>query len=528
MSTENKENLISERIENLDDNFSPSKWKKVVSTIKIPADEIVLNKVINLISDKNLRIAKVSECILKDPVTTLEILHKANSGEFVNEKNKISAIHTAVVRIGSEELLKACNDLLKSNDTEHSAVNAEIKTLRNLSCRAALIAEILSSHLQKDIVELCQTCALLSYYGQMLACFSLKEKYLELSNIKKRGALNYKLLANFSFDTSKIQIEHFKDKNLPNIVFFAFDKELKCKTTAQSSLRFIVESAMEISEAQEEGKLDKYKFFHRLPSKSSLRLLKINDQNYEYIFSEIEEALGISSGTRDTESKEITKATSTNKNSPELQENNKLTEDAESLKAVPTIIMDRSELVNFYSGSENTLYIEKNADSIEKERSELSPSSDAIIGMMQSICSNAQSAKELIEDIMEVVIEKGPFIRTAVIEIGQGRREAFIYTALGEDFDNLNLNKGIEVKDPLSPLSTVITKVQSFNSKVEGDSLSPFGITSYAISPIKSKSDSQLVLYADCGTERPLPFEARKVFRLTIALLNEALPKLNL
>jgi hypothetical protein len=127
---------------------------------------------------------------------------------------------------------------------------------------------------------------------------------------------------------------------------------------------------------------------------------------------------------------------------------------------------------------------------------------------------------------MEIVTEKGPFSRTALIELTENRKEAYIHSAIGEDFNDLKPFQTITVSDPLSPLSTVVTKVQSFNSKTIHDNISPFGISSYAISPIKTNSLTQLVFYADCGTEKPLPLEARKVFRLAIALLNEALPKL--
>lgn len=507
-------------------------WKKNIVNLELTPDPIILNKIIDLLSDKNVRISKVSEAILKDPITTLEILFRANSGEFATEKSKVSAVHTAVVRIGSEELFKIMKSLLSRNNKLSPELVSEVNQLRTLSCRASIIAEILSTHLQRDITEIAQTCSLLSYFGLMLACETLKSSYLELSHIKKRNALNYKLLTTYGYDPNKVQLDYFQKKHLPNLIFFAFDKELKCKTTAQSSLRFIVESAMEISEAQEEDKIEKYKHFHKLPAKSSLRLLKINEQIYETIFNEIEEALGITKKTKKSDNHDEETIDNLNIDHDHNSERTERalpayesTPEATSSRT-PTLIMDRSELVNFFTKSGSAVFIEKAAETIDQEKTELSSSSEAIIGMLQSICENAKSAKELVHDLMEVVIEKGPFSRTAIIELTEGRKEAYIHTALGEDFDNLKQFETISVKDPLSPLSTITTKVQSFNSKLIQSDTSPFGITSYAISPIKGNSIAQLVFYADCGTEKPLPFEARKVFRLAVALLNEALPKL--
>ena len=507
--------------------------KHSILSLALCPDPFIVTKVAELLSDKNVRISHVSEMILKDPVTTLEILSKANSGNFAGEKSRIVAVQTAVVRIGSEELFNLVQLLTHRSSLIDSRIASEMAQLRSLACRAAIIAETLSSHLQRDIVEVSQTCALLSYFGLMLACETLKEDYLELAHIKKRSTLNYRLQTNHSFDPGKVQLEYFQSKNLPLILFYAFDKELKCKTSAQSSLRFIVEASMELSEAQDEGKLEKYRHFHKLPPKSSLRLLKITEPVYETIFAEIEEALGLGSGTNNRISKDQSEIEN-NSAKPTNEEVSNLAPVADSTKKVefissraPTLVMDRSEIVNYFTQNGSAVFIEKATETIEQERGELSSSAEAIIGMLQSICNEATSARKLMEDLMEVVTEKGPFSRTAVIEVTENRKEAFVHTALGEDFANLKPFQTIEVSDPLSPLSTVITKVQSFNSKNNtDDKSSPFGITSYAVSPIRSSSMAQLVFYADCGAERPLPLEARKVFRLAVALLNEALPRL--
>ena len=337
------------------------------------------------------------------------------------------------------------------------------------------------------------------------------------------------LQSNFSFDPTKVQLEYFKNKSLPGLIFFAFDKELKCNTNAQSSLRFIVDAASEMAEAQADNKLDRYRYFNKLPTKSSLRLLKINENAYEAIFEEIEEALGIVvsrepevAGVEDSKEEEIAEFV------PPEAIHHSLEESSTTFfsRRAPTLIMDRSELVNYFTQSGSTVFIEKASDVIEQERNELSSSSEAIVGMLQSLCQNATSTKELIKDLMEIVTEKGPFSRTAIIEITENRKEAFIHTAVGEDFDKLEKFQMLAVKDSLSPLSIGCTKVQSFNSKNNPDNISPFGITSYAISPIKTNSMPQLVFYADCGTEKPLPFEARKVFRLAVAILNQTLPNL--
>ncbi|HMO16860.1 MAG TPA: HDOD domain-containing protein [Oligoflexia bacterium] len=544
------------------EDMSPKALHQYLISLELSPDKKILEQAILLASDRNVRISKLSESVLKDPITTLEILKAANSGEFSTEKSSIAAVQTAVIRIGSKELVRLFEELKNREDDKlDSDVLMELNSLRRLSERASIVAEIFASNIQKDISEISQTCGLLSYVGQMILCCHLKREYLELAHLRKRNALAYRLQSRFNINFQNMQLDYFRSRHLPPVIFYAFDRELKCKTPAQSSLRFIIESAVELVEAYEDGKWSKYTNPGKLPPKSNIRLLKISDQQYTQIVEEIEDSLGFSQPNLaipipedDTlRSKSLTAPDSYLSDDTEIPisgiESGKLLSESTTTDNLnsredshpvdfetearffsqrdPTVVIDRSELISFLSSSGATVFIEKPSEVVEQEKQELSVDGQAVFELLESICKEASESMDLLRNLMEVITEQGPFSRAALIELTDTRKQAIVHTAIGESFETLESPHALSIMDPLSPLSLGATKVQSFNAKSVRDFVSPFGISSYAISPLKlNGGENPLVFYADCGEHKPLPFEARKTFRLVIALLNQTLPRL--
>ncbi len=482
----------------------------------LPANPSVLESVLQLASDKNIRITKLADTVLRDPVITLEVLSKANTTFSTADKTGIAAVQSAVIRIGSENLVDLFLEIQSREDIDDYDVEIELESLRKLAAKAGMVAEIISSHLQKDIAEAAQTAAILSYTGQMLCCKVLERAYLEISSLKRRTALTFKLQSHFKINLQEIQIQYLKDKGLPNTLFFAYDKELKCKTSAQSSLRFITQSAIEIVEAIEDDKWDKYLSTNTLPTKSSLRLLKISDSIFSIIKEEIEEALEYNAKEKVKES--IDDLSLANSEQEEDLEVTAIDYSVETPLAEPipsnTIVLSRENLLKEIETTPKPQYTRK----------ELSVDSQAIYGLLQYLCQEATSVTGLLKDLMSILTEQGPFTRAAIIEYSSPPQTPLIHSAVGEDFEEIRKNDKLDISDPLSPLSLLAIRIQSYNSVEKDDPCTPFGITSYAISPITSQSLNPLVLYADCGVSRPVPLEARKVFRIVAQLLNDVLP----
>lgn len=528
---------------------SPKARQSQILKLKLQPDQHILEQAIKLASDKNVRLSKLSETIIKDPVLTLDILANANS--LSQEKTSIAAVQTAVIRIGATQLQEQLRNFRERiNQKADPDVMIEFSSLRRLGERASKVAVVLSSHLQKEVIETAQTCALLSYIGPMILCQHLDREYLKITHLRKRNGLAYKLQSQYGINYNETFLRYLKDRNLPPSIFHAFDKDLVCKTTAQSALRLIVESAIEIVEAFEDGKSSRYSPASSLPPKSKVRMLKIPDEQYTLIFEDIERSLGIlkpkvevgETGYESTDEDTTSESFELSKSQKAIVSklasfNDAVAEEApistlslpldDEARNAPTVIVDRSDLMDLISSTGSAVFIERSNDNLEYEKRSLSKESKAIIEMIEFICKGAESSKSLLEELMSVVTSQGPFTRAALIQISESRESALIQSATGENFSEISAPAELFVDDPLSPLSTCATRVSSFNSYTTNgikDLIAPFGISSYAISPIKLKSSYTFVLYVDCGEHKPLPLEARKIFRIIVALLNQSLP----
>lgn len=113
----------------------------------------------------------------------------------------------------------------------------------------------------------------------------------------------------------------------------------------------------------------------------------------------------------------------------------------------------------------------------------------------------------------------GPYEKSALIVVSKDRKHAIVVAARGPNIGN---GQKIELNDPLSPLAQCFSKVQSFSNRI--NEASPFGCKSFALAPIDADHDTPVALYADCGNDAALTFEARRVFRTVVNLLNQKLP----
>ena len=131
------------------------------------------------------------------------------------------------------------------------------------------------------------------------------------------------------------------------------------------------------------------------------------------------------------------------------------------------------------------------------------------------------------EDVLTYLLEKltihghGPFSRSALIVVSSNRKYAVVVAARG---DNIRNGQKLLLDDPLSPLAQCFSKILSFGSKPSQNS--PFGSKTYALAPISANYETPVALYADCGNKNGIPFEARRIFRTTVTLLNQYLPGL--
>lgn len=523
--------------------------------IELPAEVNILREARTLAGDKNTRITNLARTASQDPVITLELLRIANATFFSADRPAISNVQTAVVRLGSQTVVELLDSIGKRPKLEDPIVFDIFESLRSLARRTSIVSRIIAQMTHGDIAELAQTAGLLIHIGHMVACAHLREEYADEALSRRRSALVYRILQDHQFDINRVGLDYLRNHGVPHVLFYGLDRDLKCKTPSQSALRFIIESAVELVDAHHEGKWEKYAPDKPFPGKSALRLLQMNETQYEHVYETVQsylekpETKADDSETKDTALEEFEFE---EEDYPEeitlLPEEEAPEEDfAEDISSShilreepavvikrggfsreripdgPTLVLTEKGFAGYDPTAQPTTFLESNEEEIEEEQQTLSEDAQKVLNLIDYLCRESDNCQTLLGKIMQLLISEGPFVRAALITLKTHRRSANIHTAVGEGFIE---DDEISVRDPLSPLALCLTKIKSFNAKDIEDLLAPFGVSSYAVSPIKVVHEAPVVLYADCGLSRPLPLEARKIFRLVVGLLNQTLPRL--
>lgn len=506
----NPENPENNTTQNLESEVHPdrSNIARGPLGIELPPHAEILKEVRNLIGSGDMRVPKIANLVIQDPVLTLELLKVANATFFSGDRPPITSVANAVVRLGSGAAIEALDHLAERQPLAPKNVMMQFEILRTLSQEVSVVANIISSIVARDLVELSEVSGLLSYFGHLIGCAYLGEKYVSACSAKGVASLAYKLQQDYHFDIRAIQVNYLRSKGIPQSLLIGIDREIQCKSPSQANLRFVVQSAAELVEAAHSGKWDKYSPSHTLPSKSNLRLLKITENQYATIYEAISEYFKTHTPPKQ-----------------ELEDGGTTTSASEVASAGKddlTHSQKRSKLVQEVISKEAD-YVTRSREDLDEDSNTLSSEGKRVITLIQHLCSNCRTTQDLLSATLNLLVADAPYARAALILLSNERVSAKIHTSVGLGLEN---GSTIAVEDPLSPLALCLTQIKSFNAKGLEDNISPLGITSYAVSPVKVSNETPVVLYADCGIDRPLPLEARRIFRLVVGLLNHILPSL--
>lgn len=565
--------------------------------IELPANADIMRQARILIGDKDLRVSALSEIISRDPVASLKLIKVANATFYSGDRPPIANVSAAIIRLGAGALVQTFDDLQSRPALTPASVAVQFELLRALSAQVSSVSQIIAQVAARDMVESAQTAGLFSYMGHLVACAYLGERYVEICTSRQYASLAYRLNQDYNFDVRAVQLAYLKMRGVPQELFYALDRDLPCKNAYQALLRFCVQSAVELVEAAHCGRWERYAPGNALPSKSSLRLLKILPSQYTELYkllsdflkpegkeettgkntprlraAQVEEETPVREPVRNIEQKKTKQeAVSTPTGgaarapSPTTKENEQALRKTSALgflqltdtqyqevyksvseylhtpEAIKPLLTSAGAATELFSNEPNSErinsgfqatssvlkqepnYLSNTRQNVQDDASSLSLEGQKTIELIQEICNNCKRTQDLLSQVMSLLIEQGPYARAALLTLAQEQQTATVHTAIGPGFD---AGEKINVADPLSPIALCLTKIHSFNAPGVYDALSPFGITSYAVSPVMVNKTQPAVLYADCGNEKSLPLEARKVFRLVVGLLNEILPEL--
>ncbi len=541
------------------DNEQQAEGTKVVSgplSVIFAADPTVWAESRRLAADKNVRVDDLATCAAQDPVIVMELLKTANAMYYSAGRPPITSAKTAIVRLGSDVTIDTLDKLREREPVEDPELAEYFERHRSRCKRTSIIARMMSESIAKTVADDCQVIGLLLYVGEMVAVVHFGEIYSRIARDNSRNSLNYKLNQEHKFDIDKVCLNYLRRQGIPESLLFALDRDGRSKSQEKAIIKPIVGAAAELVEAFDANRWEKLAPGKNLPPKSPLRMLQIPEAQYlkiyerasEYLFSAklLEETKKASAAQAKLEG---TAPEAPRRKEPTIEQDILQTEIASILQGVPSAVPEpeavpRQPVVPQAQQQETTITTvnESLGDPSDmfsltpKERSGprikplpnakakaapklVSQRANLVVSQISSTMDNAKTSEELLSGLLEMLVDSGPFEKTALIVVSKDRAQAIVVAARGPNIGN---GQKLDIRDPLNPLAQCFSKVQSFGNKESP--VSPWGSRAFALSPIDADHDTPVALYADCGSNGSITFEARRIFRTVVEILNQKLP----
>jgi len=523
-------------------------------------------------SDKNIRVEDLALCASQDPVIVMELLRVANAMFFSGGRSPITSTRTAILRLGSEVVIECLERLKEHPQVADKAVATWVEVYRSKCRRTAIVARILAEAIARTLSDDCQTSALFMYVGEMLAVLYYRERYVEWAEDRTRSALLYKLSNEHNFDVETRGLMYLRRQGLPEAAIFAIDREAAAKSADRAIMRPLCFAASEMLEAFDNNRWDRLAPGKFLAPKSFLRVLQMSDAQYLKVYERVSEYLFSARLLEEKKRQEATQGFSGSFKTLVDEKENKIEPAVDSEETAlhseiqfllnqgsadyeeQEIVEEEKKEVPVETETETENILEKTTvfqeldhklpfseedfslggpskrnstprvqHVVAKKETPKLPSRHGtkVISNLSMIIESASSSEDLLTELLGMLVDNGPFAQSALIVVSKDRKNAIVVAARGSA---LGSGQRIQIDDPLSPLSQCFSKIQSFGNKISHTS--PFGSRAFALAPIDADHETPVALYADCGHEGSLSFEARRIFRIAVDILNQRLPEL--
>lgn len=514
----------------------------------LPPDRAVLHEAMKLVGDRNARVEDLATCISQDPVQVIEMLKIANGVGLTQGKAQITVPQTAIHRLGSTQVSDILKEISERPKIENQAIAQWFEIHRSRCKRAAIIARMLAEIVIKNYSEECHVAGLFSYIGEMLAVLHFKEDYVRLGEELPRATINYRLMQEHKFDVEKVGLAYLRRHGVPELILFAIDREALTRSSDRAPMKPVLMASDEMLDAFDSNRWDKIAPGKQLPSKSALRLLQLGESQYTKLYERTTEYLFAMRLIEEKKKYETSQEAHPEELKAKPQDNQGALQDeiegllsslaeqtpAEPSKPAPPPPVpgrkDQSERVTPPKNIKDAFGLGKgplkrvartpkgNEAQVVAPQLANSQSSEIVGGFAKAI-DTASSVDQLLSELLGMLVGPGLFQKSALIVVSKDKKSAIVVAARGPNIGN---GQTLIIDDPLSPLAESFSKVQSFGNKES--KVSPFGSKAFALAPVDAPHDTPVALYADCGNESALSFEARRIFRNVVDILNQKLP----
>jgi hypothetical protein len=222
---------------------------KAYLKVAFPPDPVVWRTARKLISAKNFRVSDFAVCAIQDPVLVIEILKKANMVS-TSGATTVSSLQSAITCLGSIYTQEILNELIDRPPYEDDDVRKTFEKFRNNGRRAAIVARIIAEVLAQNYSDECQTAAVLTPIGNMLALDIFNSEYINIFNEANGNfsKINYQLVKRFSFDVEAVRNTYLQTNGVPARITSILDREQPLQEN-RFVIRLICLAAVEMVES---------------------------------------------------------------------------------------------------------------------------------------------------------------------------------------------------------------------------------------------------------------------------------------
>src|SRR5262249_795079 len=149
-----------------------------------------------------------------------------------------------------------------------------------------------------------------------------------------------------------------------------------------------------------------------------------------------------------------------------------------NVKVIQEALSDPSDSFSLRSSTNKPKVVRQAISSpVRKEPPKLvSQKGSEVVSNISNMFDGASTSEELLAELLAMLVDDGPFEKSALIVVSKDKTQAIVVAARGPNIGN---GQKLGITDPLNPLAQCFSKVQSFGNRES--EYSPFGSKSFAL-----------------------------------------------
>ncbi len=261
--------------------------------LSIPPNTALLRAAHATLLRTSLKSDALGRLVSRDPVLMLELCKTISSTAYARgDTLNIMPPGQMITILG----VAAINELLQSLDKRRFPESPEVvecvEEARAKCLKVSGLARLIGNAADPLLAEQCEVLGLFARFGDMIAAIYLGETFVAAKQEESgRAKLAYRLAREHAFDLEKAGIRYLSTRGLPEKVVACIDRDSQISSAELINRKLVVMSALEVLNAFEESKWDRYEPDKSLPVRSYLRPLKFLGMGYERLFEDLSEYL---------------------------------------------------------------------------------------------------------------------------------------------------------------------------------------------------------------------------------------------